>query len=172
MIGFDSQFDDQQVGRFANLSDGRLVAGGFWYSPLKTLLFKLPGGSLLLLVAASCYWARNLPRLRAGEGIVWVVPLTLIGFLCTQGGGLNFAYRYVLPALPLLLIAVGKLVEGLWGLRLGRMAIVACLLWNGAAVLSIRPGYLSFGNELAGGPGGPRRCSSGATSTGARISSA
>lgn len=157
LIGFDSQLDDHQVGRFANISGGHLVAGGFWYSPLQALFFKLPGGSFLLLIVAIGYWIGDLRRTRANEGLVWIPPLTLIVFLCTQAGGLNFAYRYTLPALPFILIAAGKLVEGVWKHRLGRVFVAICLLWNGVAVLTIHPSYLSFGNELAGGPAGAQR---------------
>ena len=55
VIGFDSQLNDQQADRPANLSEGRLVAGGFWYSPLRTLFFKLLVGTLLLIVLALGY---------------------------------------------------------------------------------------------------------------------
>lgn len=157
LLGFDSQLDDQQVGKFASLSGGRLVDRGPWYSPLRTMLYKLPGGTLLLLAAALGYWLWNPRRVTAAEALVWVTPLTLLGFLCTQPGGLNSVYRYTLPAAPFLLIGAGKLVEAAWRHRAGRVVVAACFLWNVAAVVSVRPGYLSFGNELAGGPDGAQR---------------
>ncbi len=157
LIGFDSQLHDLQEARVANLSGGRLVIGGYWYSPLRTLLFKLPLGSLLLIGAAAIHGLRSGYKAGAGASVIWLPPLALIGVLCAHGGSMGFAYRYSLPALPFLLIAVGNLVRAAWGYRIGRIAIIACLLWNGVAVLAIRPSYLCFGNELVGGPIGAQK---------------
>jgi hypothetical protein len=157
LVGFDSMLFDQQVGDFANLSAGRLVRGGFWYSPLRTFIFKTPLGTLLLLGAAGAYFACNIRRIRRSQCAVWIFPLALIGALCIQRGGLNFAYRYAMPALPFLLIGVGPFVHAMLGNRSGRAFIIGCLVWNGISVIGVRPSYLCFGNELVGGPRGAQR---------------
>ncbi|MGC8642995.1 MAG: ArnT family glycosyltransferase [Isosphaeraceae bacterium] len=157
VIGFDSQLNDAQAHRPANLSEGRLVAGGFWYSPLRTLFFKLPVGSLLLIILALGQVAGGAFRRRTGAGLIWIVPVCLLGFLCAQAGGLNFALRYALPALPFLLIGAGEVVAAAWNRRLGKALVLCSLLLNVAALISTRPSYLSFGNALAGGPSGAQR---------------
>jgi hypothetical protein len=157
VIGFDSQLEDQQLGRPANLSADQLVAGGFWYSPLRTMFYKLPLGSLVLILLALGYAVPDLLRLRGSDCMPWIPAMLLMGFLCSQTGGLNFVFRYALPVLPFLLIGVGKLVAILWQHRFGKVLIFASVLCNILALLSIRPSYISFGNELAGGSDGARR---------------
>ncbi len=156
LVGFDSQLNEQQLGRFANLSGGRIVDGGFWYSPLKILVLKMPEGTLLLLASSAWYWLRH-RRSEPGEVLPLIPPVVLIGFLCSQAGGLNFAYRYALPALPFLLIAAGRVVRVALADTPGRILLAICLGLNGLAVMSIRPSYLSFGNALAGGSDGAQR---------------
>ena len=53
--GFDSQKWEEEWG-FMRLTRGRLVHGGSWYSPLETLAYKLPLGTLALLSASAVYW--------------------------------------------------------------------------------------------------------------------
>ena len=156
LVGLDSQLNEEQIGGFANLEGGRIVDGGFWFSPLKVLFLKTPEGTLLLLVLSAGFWLRN-RHLEPGEALPLIPPLVLLGFLCSQAGGLNFAYRYALPAVPFLIIALGRVVRTAWSNFPGRILLAICLATNAAAVLSSRPSYLSFGNALAGGTDGAQR---------------
>jgi len=156
LIGFDSQLNEQQIGRFANLDGGKLVAGGFWYSPLKNLLLKTPEGTILLVASLAILWCRQ-RRLACGQIIILVTPVILLGFLCAQAGGLNFAYRYAIPILPFLIVCCGQLIHASWTHLLGRIFLTVCLSWNAVAVLSSRPSFLSFGNALVGGCDGAQR---------------
>jgi hypothetical protein len=156
LIGLDSQLNEQQTGKFANLVNGRIVDGGSWFSPLRILCLKTPEGSLLLFALTAFSWLRN-RRAGTGELLPLIPPLILLGFLCSQAGGLNFAYRYTLPALPFLFIATGRFVRAAWTHTPGRIFLVICLASNAAAVLSSRPSYLSYGNGLVGGIDGAQR---------------
>ena len=70
---------------------------------------------------------------------------------------MNFALRYALPAIPFLLVGAGEVVAAARNHRLGKALVLCSLLLNIAALISIRPSYLSFGNELAGGPDGAQQ---------------
>lgn len=157
VIGLDSQKRDEESG-LANMCEGRLVEGGFWYSPLRTLIYKLPPGTIVLLGSAAMFWVR---RGRRGsltlKGLVIILPaLTILGGLCTQTG-LNWAFRYAIPALPFLFIAVGAMVSRVWSLPAARALILLCVGWNIADVALTRPFHFSYGNLLIGGMRGAQK---------------
>ena len=152
VIGFDSQKRDEES-RLANLDSGRLVDGGAWYSPLVTLLYKLPPGTLLILSSAAIFWVWGGCRANLRTVVLVTPALALLGLLCMQTG-LNWAVRYTLPALPYLFIATGGLVRTAWTRPVARFLIVTCLAWNVVEMASIRPYHLSYGNPLVGGTDG------------------
>ena len=153
--GFDSQKWDEERG-FVRLSRGRLVYRGSWYCPMETLAYKLPTGTLVLLVASALYYLIRSRRLRLTECVTIIPALSLLALLCSQTG-LNWLVRYALPALPFLCLCVGRPVQVAWAHPVWRWGLVACLAWNGSAVLWARPHFLSYGNELVGGFEGARR---------------
>ena len=68
---------------------------------------------------------------------------------------LNIGHRHILPIYPALFIACGAVV---YLLRKNQRAIFATavtilLLWQMAESVVIRPNYLAYFNEIAGGPG-------------------
>lgn len=155
VIGFDSQKWEEEVG-FARMEGGRLVLRGHWYSPLATLAQKLPPGTLLLVLGGLVSFAARPRRFRVADAVVLLPALSLVLLLCGQTG-LNWLVRYALPALPFLLVAAGAGVSAGWGRLYGRVLIVGCLAWNVAALIAVRPHYMSYGNELVGGPQGAQR---------------
>lgn len=152
--GFDSQKWEEERG-LVHPSHGRLVHGGFWYSPLETLAYKLPVGTLALLIGSTLYWILGSRRLRLAECVALVPVLSMLVLLGSQTG-LNWPARYALPALPFLCLAPGRPIQAAWAHPAWRWGVLACLLWNGAAVLGARPHFLSYGNELVGGFDGAR----------------
>jgi hypothetical protein len=155
VLGFDSQKSDEER-RLANLRDGHVVPGGPWYGPLRTLAFKLPPGTLLILAAAALSVLGQRTRFRLTDLVVAAPTAALLGLLCTQTG-LNWAIRYALPAMPFLFIAAAGALRKSWASRPARLFLVVCLAWNVADVLRIRPYYLSYGNPLVGGMDGAQR---------------
>ena len=156
VLGFDSQKWEEELG-FIRISRGRLVRRGKWYSPLETLLYKLPLGTITLFAASLGVWLVRSRRFHVG-GVVTLVPaLIFLGMLASQNG-LNWPVQYALPILPLFAIAAGPGLQVLLRSRVGRYGALACVLWNVFSLLSIRPCYMSYANELAGGPEGGRSC--------------
>jgi hypothetical protein len=154
VLGLDSQ-KWEEIG-LKSLQDGHLVQGGRWYSPLVTSTFKLPLGSLILVAASAISMVLSRFRVGLADTLAWVTGLSLVGLLCSQTG-CNWAVRYILPALPLLFLAVGRVVQVAWGRRFWRWAVIACLVWNGIGLVRVHPFYLSYGNELVGGMDGAQR---------------
>jgi len=149
ILGFDSQWWEGEIG-LKNLSHGRLVQGGHWYSPLVTLMFKLPLGTLVLVLTSAVLVLLNGRGYQAAEATAGVCALALIGLICSQTG-FNWPIRYLLPAFALLLVAVGRLAQVASRSRLWRWALAGCLAWNIGQLLIVHPCYLSYGNELVGG---------------------
>jgi Dolichyl-phosphate-mannose-protein mannosyltransferase len=153
--GFDSQKYDEEIG-LARREDGRLVRRGHAYSPVVTLAYKLPLGTLAILAATGAYLVCR----RRGPGrdeLVLIIPAALFLVLLGTQTGLNWAFRYSLPLLPFLFIAAGAGIRGASATRVGKLLVILCLAWNATAVLRARPSFLSYGNEIVGGAAGARR---------------
>lgn len=150
---------------------GQWQRGGWWYYYAVAAAVKIPLGTwllALLAVALACLSQRFRAPFRE-EFLLWLPAGAILALLASQTG-INSHFRYVLPALPFVFIGigrVGKLVEEAWhawqapgGESAGRPVfsavaaslVVASLAWNGAAVARTHPHYLSYFNELAGGP--------------------
>jgi hypothetical protein len=151
--GFDSQKGHEEIG-LGRMKNGRVVRGGTFLSPFSTLAYKLPLGTLILIVASALMLLAG--KLSADELVPAIPAFFLMLGLCTQTG-LNWAFRYALPALPYLILVAGALVRSLWANRLGRVLVGGCLLWNAIEIGLVRPHYLAYGNELIGGPAGAAR---------------
>jgi 4-amino-4-deoxy-L-arabinose transferase-like glycosyltransferase len=135
---------------------GEYRTTGWWeFFPVAfTLKSTLP--FLGLLLAASIAFALLPVNQRARQGYQ-LTPL--IGFICIYGlfaitSHLNIGQRHLLPIYPVLFVligAVGTLFErkrrSLW---LG--VVLGLLSWHAIESWRVRPHYLTYFNELAGGP--------------------
>ncbi len=155
LLGFDSQKWEEELG-FVRLSGGRIVKRGAWYSPLETLAYKLPMGTLVLWIAVAGYWVVRSRGFRITEAVAALPAIALLIMLFTQTG-LNWVVRYALPVFPLFCVASGRSIHAFWASKIGRIVVLACLAWNTVTLLGVRPNYLSFANLLAGGHVGGRR---------------
>jgi hypothetical protein len=164
VMGLDEQKWQADAGSAGYLR-GSWRVGGWWYYYLYALGVKLPLGTLCLFALGGAL-ALCRSRYRAAlldELLLWL-PAGAICLLISSQTGINGHFRYLLPMLPFLFVAtsrVGILLAGPWrlscaGRRLPRLAgaavAVAALGWNAAAVARTHPHYLSYFNELAGGP--------------------
>lgn len=155
VLGLDSQTWDSETG-LARVDHGRLVRGGCWYDPLIALLYKLPLGSLFLLIAAIGSAATHFRSPRLESAFPLMAALFIIGLLCTQTG-LNSPVRYALPAIAFLAVAIGGPIAAVWSHSWWRALVFCCLGANCISVWSSGPYYLSYGNELVGGDVGVQR---------------
>jgi len=155
VLGFDSQKVDEELG-VARLSGGRVVRGGACYCPLETLVYKLPVGTLLILLGSMVAWVVAGAPFRRNTACLAVPPAMILGLMASQVG-LNWLLRYSLPVLPFLFVLAAGPVQAALRHTSWRWALALCLAWNATTLLAARPSFLSYANELAGGPNGAGR---------------
>jgi Dolichyl-phosphate-mannose-protein mannosyltransferase len=127
---------------------------GWWYYYLYALAVKVPLGFWALILWGLVLTLSSHPA-SAGwrdELALWLPAVAVLALVSSQTG-FNRHLRYVLPAFPFVIISTSKVACFLrrshWP-----VGILACglLAWGTASSLSVRPHYLSYFNELAGGP--------------------
>jgi hypothetical protein len=170
VAGLDEQKSHADRG-FPAYMRGEWRDGGWWYYYLVAAAVKVPLGTWLLGLLAlglACLGSRF--RAPAWEEFLLLLPALGILLLLSSQTGINSHFRYALPALPFVFIGIGRLGKLVGnadhhqrhplassGRRplltvAGSGVVVAALTWNGAAVGRTHPHYLSFFNEVAGGP--------------------
>jgi 4-amino-4-deoxy-L-arabinose transferase-like glycosyltransferase len=141
---------------------GELSSQGWRYYHLAA--FALKTSLPVLLLALGCF---GHALLRGGMGrreyALWI-PIVLIFLFNSLFNSLQIGVRHVLPAYPLLFVAISPRVTLLlagWkrGGRAKAIAAAAALLlaWHAAGTIAVAPRYLQFFNELAGGAEGGHR---------------
>ena len=141
---------------WANYLLGETSTTGWWYYFPIALLLKTPLPLLILFVTA---------LIRTGIRRTWRFDLIfLLPSLCLFVSLIfntnNLGYRYLLPIVPLLIVYV----SGLWPRTIShslfrsiplsrtRLALLILLAWSMIGALRIYPYYLTYFNEIAGGP--------------------
>jgi hypothetical protein len=130
---------------------GEISQDGFWsYFPV-AFAVKTPAPTLILLVALVVLWLCKRGRLPVNY---WLVVPALIYFALAVFSRFNLGIRHLLPVYPFLFVLLGGGVATLWqnGSRTARIGVAALGLWHVGSSVAIYPHYLSYFNELAGGP--------------------
>ena len=150
LVGLQDVLVESEIGRPSFLLGTLYRTGNWFYFPVAAAIkFTLP--VLLLIVVSACAWRfwRSKPR----ELLFLLLPVLLfLGF--SMSSKLSIGVRHLLPILPLLTIFAGA---GAWGIaRTRRWAVIAIaglLAFHIGSSLHAYPNYLSYSNELWGGPG-------------------
>lgn len=171
--------DNLVYGREAFLLGQNAMQGWSQYFPV-AFLVKTPLPFLLLLGVILVYVAYRISRFafRASDRSSYILCLTFYAFpflyaLASLTSPLNIGYRHLLPILPFLYVGVARcgwrMASGKWRMANGKSRIpsypllftpysllfTSCFLllaWLAVGTLRIAPHYLTFFNELAGGP--------------------
>ena len=129
---------------------GRLSPDGWWYYHPFVFLVKTPLAVLILLLLAIGlalgYHVRRRDWLVVGPALLY--------FGATILGSLNVGSRYLLPALPLLLLFTSRVASG--PIRSGwlkPLVLVPLVGWTVIISSASYPDYLAFFNIAAGGSG-------------------
>lgn len=155
VIGIDRQQHDVDMGYLSYLN-GRLVHRHWWFYFLEAFSLKTPIPFLLLLVfRAVGKQSKVFSREGAGGGILLISSIAYFANFSFVTP-LDIGIRYILPVYPLLSAWTSPVVFRAH--TVVKKIIFTCLLgWLAASSLGIHPFYLSYFNEIAGGPEGGRR---------------
>jgi hypothetical protein len=135
---------------------GEVRQGGWWYYFVVTLLVKTPVPLLVLMSVALALGAARWRRTTLVSAFL-VVPAAVY-FVFISASGFNLGHRHLLVILPFLIVSTAVVIP--WAARRGvwvKAGLSVLSLWYLASSLSIFPHYLSYFNELAGGPGNGAR---------------
>ncbi|MFO0810183.1 MAG: glycosyltransferase family 39 protein [Gemmataceae bacterium] len=145
--GIDTQRRDFELCPWSYLrGEGR--HGGWWYYYLYAWAVKLPLGTLGLLVLAA---VSAVARPDRATGYLAIHAAVIVAVVSSQTG-LNAHSRYVLPALPYLFVAAGRLAA--WVRRatwLRGAVVIALAIASAASSLRAYPHHIGYFHELAGG---------------------
>jgi Dolichyl-phosphate-mannose-protein mannosyltransferase len=149
---------DQAVEGYPVYLDGEMRRSGWWDYYLRTLLYKIPEGTWLLVLLSVVVLAivRRTPEAWADEVCLGTVPVIVL-FSMSFLTNINLGLRYVLAIAPYVYIAAGKVVpwvealSGKWKM-LGRSLTLLGLGLTVAASLWIYPHFLAYFNWTSGGP--------------------
>lgn len=121
---------------------------GWWYYFPIVFVVKTPLPELLMVVLAGFVVLRQRGFYRAAK--LWLAPLLLFASLLLSPHDLG--YRYLLPILPFVFVASADVFAQLSRRRWLIVAGCGLLAWQIGGTLTIYPYYLTYFNDLVGGP--------------------
>jgi hypothetical protein len=149
VLGIDfSYFVQEQpdLGRGNNYVLGRLNTEGVWYAFPLMVLLKTPLGLFALLALAARVPLAG--ERRAGPVAWLLLPFAVVTAFHSLLVAPQLGIRYLLPALPFLLVYAARSAVGD---RPGHLRLAgAFALWCVLSALSYHPHYMSYFNELIG----------------------
>lgn len=146
------------------------MRGWWWYFPvafvLKTplpLIILIAWGLLRFAFHVSRHPSFVVPHL-TNHLVFWLFPLFYV--VSSLLSPLNIGYRHLLPVLPFLYIGIGSIGSKKYEVRstklvylepriqqpVVRFTFYVLVAWHTISTLALAPNYLTFFNELAGGP--------------------
>ncbi len=135
---------------------GQTSETGWWYYFPIAFVLKTPLPLLILFAAA---FIRTAIKRTWRDDLIFLLP-SLFLFISLLFSTNNLGYRYLLPILPLVIVYVSEL----WPRSVSRplfrsvtlsplhLVILSLLLWQVVGTLRIYPYYLTYFNEIVGGP--------------------
>lgn len=139
---------------------GQVYAKGQWfYFPLVFLMKSTLPMLVLLVGAPVVFWrsrqsAERLPPSSRVARAAWFIVVPCVVWLgVSMTSGLNIGYRHILPVLPfVILMAAATAVTLARHSQAGRWAVGALLVAHIASSAQAFPNYLTYSNEVTGGP--------------------
>ncbi len=127
---------------------GQVAQFGWWYYFPVTFAVKTPLPILIFLLLAIGHtlrarsWSRDL--------MLIVAPALLFASLLFSPHALG--YRYLLPILPFIFVYSADVIKSALKIRWQQIVIVILIAWQVIGTLRYYPYYLTFFNEVVGGP--------------------
>lgn len=146
LAGLDFTLGRVQAGRSTFLMGHYSLTGWWYYFPM-AFLIKTPLPVIAgVMAAAVMAWKKKI-RL---PWFLFLPPAVYFTLACMSS--VQIGYRYVLPIEPFLCLALGAAVGGFWSWHGAKTLCAGLALWLAAGTLWARPFFLSYFNEMAGGP--------------------
>jgi len=131
---------------------GRHSSSGFWYFFIIAFILKTPIPTLVLITCSFYLYIKNLDRHSRINELYLLVPIIFV-FLFFSIKHQSIGLRYILPIYPFLFVFLGQIVKHNFRIKIVKYTFSILLFWYISATLFIYPHYLSYFNEIAGGPG-------------------
>jgi 4-amino-4-deoxy-L-arabinose transferase-like glycosyltransferase len=137
-----------QEPRWVFLAGEKSLAGWWYYYPA-VLALKSPLPLLFLFGLAVWFSAR---RAKCGQNLFLILVPWVVYLAFAMLSIYNLGARHLLPILPLSCILASRAVSFLPELKGGRILTAALAVWYIGGTARVAPHFLSYFNELAGGP--------------------
>lgn len=138
---------------------GHFFSGGVWYYFIIAFLVKEPLSLIILLFSGIFYWIFRKRKLEFHDWVL-IIPVSVY-LLASLASKLNIGIRHLLPIYPFIFIFIGYFVSELYEkyknaskqkFLIFNFIILILFVWYLFANISIYPYYMTYFNELAGGP--------------------
>ncbi len=149
LIGLQDVSVESEIGRPAYLLGHNYLGGRWYYFPVAAAIkLTLPFLAMSLLsFAAFRFWRTHV------RAIIFLLLPVAFYMTVSAASGINIGFRHVFPIVPLLAIFAAA---GIWHLPVRRNvvigALIVLLMAHATTSLHAFPNYISYGNELWGGP--------------------
>lgn len=129
--------------------NGKYSVNGFWNYFIYALAVKTP---LPVFICAGFAAAARIKERALPDGdSVYLIFFPALLLLTASFSNLHIGLRHVLPVYPFLFVFCGGAAKLLKG-RFSFFILAALLIWQARAAAGVHPCYLTYFNELAGGP--------------------
>lgn len=129
---------------------GQVNVGGWWYYFPTIFAVKTSLLVIVLALISLVLFLRRWPW-QWSQAWLWLLVFGFAGASIISR--VNIGYRYLLPVLPLLYLAIAQLAEVAYlSPKWVRGGLAVAILWLMVESLWLHPHYLAYFNQLAGGP--------------------
>lgn len=134
--------------------NGDIYQGGKWYYFIEVLLIKFPIPLLLFFIFALISYCLKIPQRFQSEYII-LIPI-IVYFLFFILNDFNLGLRHILPIVPFIYIFSTRIIYIKFKKnkikKIFTFFMIISILWYILSSLLILPHYVSYFNELVGGP--------------------
>ncbi len=129
---------------------GNFFPGGVWWYPLYALLLKIPLPTMIAIALGGIACLKTWNECK--KGLIFVLLPAAVYTVAVCALADNLGVRYMIPVTPFLLVLAGRSLFVFAASSKSRILAGALALWLMVSVLRVSPNYISYFNELIGGP--------------------
>lgn len=147
--GISQIFYSVKEGRYVFIN-GHLYSSGKWYYYLFSFLVKNPLPFLILFFWSIIQICIARKECEIKFNTIFLLTIPIIWFVVASFSHSQLGIRYILPIYPFIFVLMGVIIKKL---NLKKISAIICLIiWMTVNNMNVYPHYLTFFNELTGGP--------------------